>query len=247
MKQTYELFEVGGRVRDELLGLKSKDIDYTVVLADRTMSPKEGFDWFCSTIEDEGYRIFKKTPDMYTVRAKFPIEHTHSGTDADFVLARKEIGYVPGTRKPILELGSLEDDLVRRDFTLNALAKNVNGEIIDLFGGIKALNARILDTPLDPTETFLDDPLRVLRALRFSITKGFMIAPRVWAAIFIPAVLDKLEAVVSQERIREEVTKMLKADTVETLRLFQDLDQIETRIIEIIFKDGMWLMPTTKQ
>jgi len=104
-----------------------------------------------------------------------------------------------------------------------------------------------LITPLDPAQTFLDDPLRMIRALRFSITKGFTIAPNVWAAIFVSGLIDKLELVVSQERIQGEVTKMMKHDTVRTLRLFAEIDKIEPRLLEIIFKGDMWLLPTTKK
>jgi tRNA nucleotidyltransferase/poly(A) polymerase len=84
----------------------------------------------------------------------------------------------------------------------------------------------------------------MLRALRFSITKGFVIAPKVWAAIFLPTLIDKLEEVVSGERIREEVIKMMQADTVKTLRLFNEIDKIEPRFMEVVFGKDMWLKPT---
>jgi tRNA nucleotidyltransferase/poly(A) polymerase len=138
----------------------------------------------------------------------------------------------------------LEDDLVRRDFTVNAMAEDEDGNLIDLFDGMWALENRMLLTPLDPAQTFLDDPLRMLRALRFSITKGFVIAPKVWSAIFFPTLIDKLEEVVSGERIREEVIKMMQADTVKTLRLFNEIDKIEPRFMEVVFGKDMWLKPT---
>lgn len=244
--QSYKLYEVGGKVRDELLGLQSKDIDYTVVLSDTSITPQEGFKWFCNTIESEGFQIFVKTPEMFTVRAKFPKNHKHSG-DADFVLARKEVGYIPGTRRPILELGSLEDDLIRRDFTLNAIAKDEDGNFIDPFSGREALDRRMLITPTDPEVTMLDDPLRLLRAMRFVITKGFEFEYSLWMSFKNPKVLRKLGQVVSQERIREELTKMFKHDTLKTLRMMEDMDNHSPGFMETIFKDGLWLMPTTKQ
>ena len=88
---------------------------------------------------------------------------------ADFVMARKEVGYIPNTRTPIVEPGNLYDDLSRRDFTVNALAKDPDtGEIIDYFGGLEDIKKKLLRTPLPP---FDDDPLRILRGIRFSITK----------------------------------------------------------------------------
>jgi tRNA nucleotidyltransferase/poly(A) polymerase len=163
---------------------------------------------------------------------------------ADFVLARKEVGYVEGTRKPILELGKLEDDLVRRDFTLNALAKDENGAIIDLFDGIWALENKLLLTPLDAKVTMLDDPLRLIRAFRFSITKGFEISPTIWETCLMDSVVDKLELVVSKERIREELLKMLKHDTLKSLELFSRIKIVNPKILDIMFGGDMWLKPT---
>jgi len=110
----YSLYLVGGSVRDGFLELKSKDIDYSVVIEGRDQYPiEEVFINFCDQIESEGFKIFVKTPSYFTVRAKFPKDHSHSGLDADFVLARKELGYVEGTRQPKVVLGTLKDDLIR--------------------------------------------------------------------------------------------------------------------------------------
>lgn len=243
----FVMYEVGGCVRDEILGLKSKDIDYVAVphegLLKDISSAQEMFQILENYLKDEGFEIFLTTPSCFTIRAKFPKDYKYQGT-ADFVLARKEIGYVEGTRQPIVVPGTLYDDLERRDFTLNALAKNENGEIIDYFDGLWALENKILITPLDAKTTMLDDPLRLLRSFRFSITKGFTISPRVWETCLMDSVIDKLEKVVSQERIREEVLKMMKHDTVASLRLLTEIDRINPRITEIMFGRGMWLKPT---
>jgi poly(A) polymerase len=159
-------------------------------------------------------------------------------------MARKEIGYTEGTRRPILELGTLEDDLVRRDFTINAMAEDIDGNLIDLFDGKWALEQGLLITPKDARITMLDDPLRLLRAFRFSITKGFTITPRIWETCLMDSVIDKLEQVVSGERIREEVFKMFKHDTIKTLKLIEEINHMNPRIIEIIFGKEMWLKPT---
>ena len=242
-----KIFEVGGCVRDEILGVHTNDIDFTFVLDNLDRTVEEGFQIMTDWLKHKDFEIFLSTPDCFTIRAKFPKGHQHEGLVADFVMARKEVGVIEGTRKPILELGTLEDDLMRRDFTVNALAKNENGRIIDLFDGVHHLNEGMLITPLDPVKTFMDDPLRMIRALRFSITKDLYITDPVWNAIFHPGLLDKLEEVVSQERIQVEITKMMKHDTVKSLRLLHQIDILEPRLLQIIFKGQMWLMPSTKQ
>jgi tRNA nucleotidyltransferase/poly(A) polymerase len=241
-----QIFEVGGCVRDEIIGVHTNDIDFTFVLENTDQTVDEGWDEMLSHLKTEGFKIFLETKDCFTVRAKFPKGHMNEGLVADFVMARKEVGYIDGTRQPILELGTLEDDLTRRDFTLNALAKDLDGNIIDLFDGQTHLSQKVLITPLEPIKTFMDDPLRMIRALRFSITKGFDIHPTVWNAIFTPGLIEKLSEVVSQERIQGEVMKMMKHDTVKTLRLLSVIDKKDSSLIEIMFKDKMWLMPTTK-
>ena len=238
-----KIFEVGGCVRDELLGLESKDIDFTVVLDDTSLSVDEGWDKMLKWLRSKGFDLFLETKDCFTVRGKFPKGHKNEGLVGDFVMSRKEVGVIPGTRKPILELGTLEDDLMRRDFTVNSLCKDEDGKIIDLFEGVYDLKTRVLRTPLDPMITLLDDPLRMLRGLRFSITKGFIIDSKLWDSMLDPRVLDKLKEVVSHERMREEITKMMKHDTIKSLKLLNKIPGL----MEVVFSNGMWLMPTTKK
>jgi poly(A) polymerase len=238
-----KLFEVGGCVRDELLGLHTKDIDFTVVLDDTSLTVDQGWDTMLGFLKDEGFKVFLETKDCFTVRAMFPKGHQHEGLVADFVMARKELGVLSGTRKPVLELGTLSDDLMRRDFTVNAMAKDEDGNIIDEWGGQRALLQKTLRTPLDPMVTLMDDPLRLLRALRFSVTKGFRIAEPLMDAMLQPGLLVKLKEVVSQERMREEVQKMMQHDTVKSLELLSSVPDL----LEVVFSDGLWLMPTTKK
>ena len=101
-------------------------------------------------------------------------------------------------------------------------------------------------TPQTAWVTMLDDPLRMLRAFRFSITKGFTISPRIWETLLVDSIVEKLEQVVSQERIRDEVYKMMKHDTLKTLELFERIRVINPKILEIMFGRGMWLKPTTE-
>ena len=245
----FKFYEVGGCVRDEILGLKSKDIDYVAVPSEDLLkdisSAHTMFGILEGYLKEEGFELFLVTPDCFTIRAKFPKGHKYQGV-ADFVMARKEIGYIPDTRQPIVVPGTLYDDLERRDFTLNALAKDEDGSIIDYFDGKWALENKMLLTPLDSKVTMLDDPLRMLRAFRFSITKGFTISPRIWETLLMDSVVEKLEKVVSQERIRDEVYKMMKHDTLKTLELFERIRIINPKILEIIFGKGLWLKPTTE-
>lgn len=245
----FKFYEVGGCVRDEILGVKSKDIDYVAVPNDDLLKDVSSAHTMFSILEEhlklEGFEIFLVTDSCFTIRAKFPQGHKYQGV-ADFVMARKEIGYVEGTRQPIVVPGTLYDDLQRRDFTLNALAKDEDGTIIDYFDGIWALENKLLLTPLEAKTTMLDDPLRFLRAMRFSITKGFTISPRIWETLLMDSVIEKLEKVVSQERIRDEVYKMMKHDTIKSLELFEKIKYTNPKLIEIMFGRGMWLKPTTE-
>ena len=242
----FNFYEVGGKVRDEILGLQSKDVDYVAVPNDALLEKyKSAYEMFVvleSYLNSEKFEIFLSTPDCFTIRAKFPKNHKYQGV-ADFVMARKEIGYVPETRTPIVRPGTLFDDLERRDFTLNALAKDEDGNIIDYFDGMEDLKNGLLRTPLPTEKTFDDDPLRILRAIRFSITKGFKI-PATMAITIDCYNYEKRMGVVSIERIREELLKCFKHDTLETLKVLNEFPMLKN----YIFKNNiLWLKPTMEQ
>lgn len=243
-----KIFLVGGAVRDRLLGVESKDLDYVMVLDDiQNLTVEDGYKIMRDYMINEGYTIWLETPEMFTIRAKFPKGHKNERQDADFVLARKEVGYEEGTRRPILELGTLFDDLQRRDFTVNAMAEDEDGNIIDPFNGQEDLKNKILYTPLNPNVTLLDDPLRLLRAFRFTITKGFTFSNVLYNAMNNPEILDKLEKVVSEERIREELYKMFSYDTVKTMGMLTYTDRNNCKgLLKVCFGKGLWLMPTFK-
>ena len=130
------------------------------------------------------------------------------------------------------------------------MAADEDGILIDLFNGRQDLAKGLLRTPLDAHVTMMDDPLRILRALRFSITKGFSIDDSIWVAIHRkrnPQILEKLEKVVSAERIRDEVFKMMKHDTVKTLELFREVEDTLPGFTAMVFSRGLWLEPTFKK
>jgi poly(A) polymerase len=242
----FTFYEVGGKVRDELLGLKSKDVDYVAVPSDELINDISSAHTMFGILEEfltkEKFEIFLVTPDCFTIRAKFPQGHVYEGV-ADFVMARKELGYIPGTRTPLVKPGTLYDDLERRDFTLNALAKDADGNIIDFFGGMDDLKHGMLRTPLDCKVTFDDDPLRILRAIRFSITKKFSMSRKIIEEIYIYDYDSKM-SVVSTERIREELLKCFKHDTVKTLDTLEEFHRLKN----YIFKNNiLWLKPTLEQ
>lgn len=230
-------YKVGGCVRDAILGVKCNDIDYTVVLDEKFPTISEAFRYMHDYLASNGYDIFLATEEFLTIRARKGKEA------ADFVLARKELGYIPGTRNPIVVQGTLEDDLIRRDFTFNALALNKNNELIDMFDGVADLHNRVLKTPLPAMTTFTDDPLRALRAVRFAVKYGCVFGDDVVDALENP-LLPELMHVVSLDRIRDELCKAMKFDTMRTL-LF--LNSLPKPLVKSWIRDGLWLMPTTKE
>lgn len=243
----FKFYEVGGKIRDELLGLPNKDVDYVAVPCEEALKQKlsacETFTVLCDYLKNEGFEIFLITRECFTIRAKFPKNYKYQGV-ADFVMARKEVGYVPGTRIPIVEPGNLYDDLSRRDFTVNALAKDPDtGEIIDLFEGRDDLKIKRLATPLDVETTLNDDPLRILRAIRFKITKGFLFDSELDAAIMYYPYEERMH-VVSEQRIREELLKCFKHSTLETLKVLNDYEPLRNYIFT---RTNLWLKPTNEQ
>lgn len=227
MKVNAKIYEVGGCVRDKFLGRKSNDIDYVFVSENAGGSASEAFGLMKSFLEERNFKIFLVTAECFTIRAKFP----NSNEVADFVLARKEVGYEPNSRSPICEVGSLYDDLRRRDFTINALAKEPgeSGKIIDYFGGINDINSKILKTPIEPQITFNDDPLRLLRALRFKVVLGFEFDEAIEKTIINYDYEAKM-GVVSVERIREELNKMFYFDTFASFNLLSSYKTLSDHI-----------------
>lgn len=192
-------YVVGGYVRDLLLGRRSKDIDFVTVGSGIELA--------------EAIASEKKHARLTVFRNFGTAQVVMGGLELEFVGARKE-SYNRGSRKPIVEDGTLEDDLSRRDFTINALALCVNsgdcfGEVVDMFGGIEDLHKGLIRTPLDPDITFSDDPLRMLRAVRFAARLDFTIVPETMEAIRRNA--GRLE-IISRERVADELCKMMQAE-----------------------------------
>ena len=189
-------YVVGGYVRDIFLYRHSKDIDFVTVGSGievaEAVARKLGKATRCNVFKNFG-----------TAQVK------HRGIELEFVGARRE-SYTHDSRKPIVEDGTLDDDLARRDFTINAMAISVNsasfGELIDPYDGIGDLDRQIIRTPLDPDITFSDDPLRMMRAIRFATQLGFTIYDETFDAISRNAA--RIE-IISRERIVDELMKIM--------------------------------------
>lgn len=244
-----KIYFVGGYVRDKFLGLDSKDIDFVFVIDNINISIAEGFLIMQNWLVYEGFNIFLTTPKMLTIRAKFPNNEkyvNYYGLTADFVLARKE-EYNEDSRRPTVQIGTLKDDLERRDFTINAMAMDLDGNLIDLFNGLDDLKQRTLRTPLDSLITLNDDPLRVLRALRFIITKDMVADEMLREAIINNKIIEKLFTLVSRDRIREELFRMFEYSTSETLKLLNKIEEKIPNFLNRLFSDGLWLKPTNEK
>lgn len=234
---TVTMYEVGGCVRDSLLGLSPKDIDFSV--------EAPSFDAMREHLIDRGFEIFLETPQYLTIRARFPrTDHRFGGTAADFVLCRSDGDYTDGRRPDTVTAGSLAEDLARRDFTVNAIARDMAGNLIDPHGGLKDLKRRHLRCVGRTKDRLTEDALRALRAIRFSITKGFYIDHEILEAFHSPW-LPPLVAKVSKERRVDELRKCFKADVLRTIRFIND--DISKEMAEAIFNDGIWLDPTFRK
>ncbi|MCR5351423.1 MAG: CCA tRNA nucleotidyltransferase [Bacteroidales bacterium] len=206
-------FVIGGFVRDCFLGRPRADIDIVV--------EGSGIDF--------ARAVGEKTRQRVTYFKNFGTAMLHfRGDEVEFVGARKE-SYRRESRKPIVENGTLEDDQQRRDFTINAMAFSLQAEdfgaLVDPFGGIRDLDAGIIRTPLDPDTTYSDDPLRMLRAVRFATKlstpdRVFTIVPESMESMRRMA--DRLQ-ILSCERIAEELNKMMQ--TADPARAFVLLDE----------------------
>jgi tRNA nucleotidyltransferase/poly(A) polymerase len=241
----FQFAEVGGAVRDKFLGVDSKDVDFVAVPTQKFDTADDAFNALVAHLKKTGFKVFLETPQFFTVRAQVPVwafnlrERT---TVADFVLARKDGPSSDGRRPDFVLPGTLMDDLTRRDFTVNAMAM-MNDELIDPFGGREDLDNRLIRFVGNPTDRIAEDGLRVMRALRFHITKGFNIEGQTWDAVnsdFAAEMLNK----VSVERIREELEKMFLANTVATMETLSD---VRRKMKNAIFRDGLRLMPTLKK
>jgi putative nucleotidyltransferase with HDIG domain len=214
-----EAYVIGGYVRDLVLNRNSKDID-VVVVGDALPFAKA----FANLHKQSDFAVFKNFGTAMVKTADWEVE---------FVGSRKE-SYRTDSRKPTVSPGTLADDQNRRDFTINALAisinKNTFGQFVDPFGGLDDISNQLIKTPLAPDITFSDDPLRMLRAIRFASQLGFTILPETFEAIQRNAERIKI---ISYERISEELNKILLSPKPSVgLKLL-----FESGLLKLVFKE----------
>ena len=194
-----ECYVVGGWVRDMLLGRDNKDIDFVTLGSGIEVAKAVAR----SVPKGKSHLSVFKTYGTAQVKIH--------GLELEFVGARRE-SYRRESRNPIVEDGTLEDDQLRRDFTINAMAVSVNkatwGQLLDPFDGRGDLERRIIRTPRDPNITFSDDPLRMMRAVRFATQLGFDIYPET-----LQAIRDNAERIkiITRERIADELMKIMRS------------------------------------
>lgn len=221
-----EAYVIGGYVRDLLLHRPSKDIDVVVhgsgiALAEKAAERLGGL--HVSVFKNFGTAMFR-----------------YKGMEVEFVGARRE-SYRADSRKPIVEEGSIDDDQKRRDFTINALAISLNradyGELIDPFGGVEHLEQRIIRTPLEPGLTFSDDPLRMMRAVRFASQLNFRIEENTLRAL---SEFAFRLPIISMERIMDEFNKiMLSPEPSKGISLLEETGLLKQFFPELVALKGV--------
>lgn len=226
----FPTYLVGGFVRDRLMERETKDLDVVclgsgIQLAEQVAS------------------LLKPKPHVTTYSRYGTAMLKYDQIEVEFVGARKE-SYQEDSRKPIVENGTLVEDQNRRDFTINAMAISVNeddfGKLVDPFDGVADIKKQIIRTPLEPENTFSDDPLRMMRAIRFATQLGFVIDGITWQGIC--SMKDRIE-IISAERITDELNKIILAD--QPSRGFKLL--YESGLLELIFPELVKLQGIEKR
>ena len=232
-----EIFGVGGWIRDLLLSQekgsnvgKSKDYDYVVPVDYETM---------LNYLRSKGCQIIYEKPEFLTCKVKFP----GSTNVVDFTCCRSESDY-DGRRPGKTSLATIEEDLARRDFTVNAIARRVDsnfqltGDYIDPFFGRLDIKSKTLRFVGSPRERLEEDGLRWLRALRFIITKN--LTPDAETYFILKNIENPIGLNISIERIRDELEKCFKFDTLKTIEVLNEYPAYWN-------KKEIWLLPTTKE
>lgn len=228
---------VGGCVRDQLLGLKPKDIDIAV----------EASSWeeFREEILLRTTQVFCEEPQYFRIKALNP----RFGA-VDYVMCRKDGFYTDGRRPDSVEICSIHEDLARRDFTINAIAKDLRtGEILDPFQGQMDIQSKTLRFVGEASDRLTEDGLRWFRAIRFCICKGFELEKKTrFSLADSVGTKDEIRHLfrnISTDRIRDELRKCLFHSTTETLYLITEIAGWD--MLDFMSERGIWLNPTTQK
>jgi len=221
-----KFYRVGGYVRDKLMDRPSNDIDYSV--------EANSYDEMIEAIRVRGMKIIYEMDQYLTVRARY------NGTISDFVMCRKDGNYRDGRRPENVTPGTLLDDLSRRDFTINAIAEDENCNYIDPFGGIDDLMRKIIRC-VGSIDRLKEDSLRLLRALRFYIIlDGFTLDQEIEDALRDETIINLLDNI-SNDRIREELEKCFKYDSLKTINVLHKYPLLMNKLFK---NKNLWLKPT---
>ncbi len=233
-REGIETYAVGGTVRDALLGRETSDIDFVSV------GDGSGLRLASAVQTELGGSEVHRYENFGTAAVRLYHRPSDTHLVLEFVGARKE-SYDRASRKPAVESGTMEDDQLRRDFTINALAVDVRpdafGQLVDSFGGIADLNAGVIRTPLDPKTTFEDDPLRIIRAARFAAQLDFEIDPITLAGMRLMA--DRVN-ILSGERVGVELNKILCSKKPSVgFRLLHEADVLHHLLPDLVALQGV--------
>jgi len=219
-----KLYYVGGAVRDAYLNRPSKDIDYAVEAPSYEVMKEYIVLW--------GGEIFLEHPEYYTIRARIPGQLT-----ADYVLCRKDGEYIDGRHPANVEVGTIYDDLARRDFTMNAIAVDTeSGEVTDPYNGVDDISMKCIKAVGDAEKRFREDSLRILRAIRFSVTLNF------WIDIDTFQAMQRNRELIytaDENRVRDELDKCFKANSNDTINHLNELDMLDIVLSRVALKPTM--------
>ncbi len=224
----FNYYKVGGCVRDAVMGVPAKDIDLLAIGGT--------FEELEEDVRSQGGTIYISKPEFLTIRCNYP-----KIGPCDIRLARKDGDYSDGRRPDSVSLADdVRDDINTRDFTMNALLQDLeSGEIIDYVGGIDDIENKTINTVGFAKDRFEEDYLRLLRAVRFSITKGFSISLDIHDCLQDAKMIEGLKNV-SVERIYEEMFKCFKFNTIKTLEFLETYSKLRDQV----FNGILWLRPT---
>lgn len=245
-----KLYLVGGTIRRYLLGLPpSKDLDFAV--------EAPSYESMGTMLMSRGLVLWQKRPEFVTLRGRLPVDEIgmfggllgHLGikgvVDADFTLCRKEAMYSDNRHPDTVTPADLKTDLSRRDFTINAVALSEHGEWIDPFDGREDAKARRLNTIGLPAARFEEDPLRMLRALRFAVAEHLVFEDLTFRTLNKDHRVISLIRTLPVERVRKELNRALQADWWSTMYYLMESFPTLGREISLAYPT-LWLKPTTE-
>ena len=239
-----KMYLVGGSVRTKLMNVIG-DTDYDFAVE------ADSYDDMFNHLRQLGVEVWKELPEYVTLRGRMPLAGgvwppsgrgiVTVGVPADFTLCRKEAMYSDMRHPNEVTPADLATDLSRRDFTMNAIAEDEAGTLIDPYGGIADINDKIIRCVRDPNERFKEDPLRMLRALRFAITLDFKLEYHTDKAVRLHSDLLKSLPV---ERVQTELTKMFKCSWWRSMHILEAYPGVMNCLL---LHDRLWFKPTTEE